>query len=148
LIDLEDDTFHIEALKKSYKQFKDNIPKVRSNMIQKKIHDWNESIINVQKGEKKINEACVHLTENLRDIVANKKQVYEKLTKHTDMMKDKISHFDDLNKKIHNVNQMIAEKEQDVLGDNRKNQLSKTIEKLKVWFSGFKLIIIRLKSLN
>ena len=129
---MEDDTYNLEILKKSYKQLKDNIPKVRSHTFQKKIDHWNGSIINLQKGEKKINDACVHLTENLRDIVANKKNVYEKLTQHTDRMKEKISYFDELNKKLHNLNQMITEKEQDVLGNARKNQLSKTIERLKV----------------
>jgi len=114
-------------------EYKQSLPKVRGHAVQRKLHEWDQAIINLQKGEKTINDACVHLTENLREIVANKKQVYEQLTKSTDRLKEKISYFDELNKKLNNINQLIAEKEQDVLGNNRKTQLANTIARLKVF---------------
>ena len=93
-----------------------------------------ESIEKIQKGERIINEACSHLNETLKNLIEDKRKIYQKLTIGTSQMKEKIISFDEINTEYHALLILLKEKEEFLSSDKRMSKIKNTISMIKVYY--------------
>jgi len=79
-----------------------------------------------------LNDTTAQLTDDFKNLVSEKGNVYQQLQSQTKLMKDKVETLEQTTQKLKNIREVIAEKEKLMFGADRKIEIQKGIQNLKV----------------
>lgn len=108
---------------------------IRNHPWQKKIQHWNDHMESIKKGEKMMNQAAEKLTDDLKSLIGNKTETYDKLMDQSNTMKSKVEAYEQTVQKLRYVREAINEKEKAFLGVDKKLEIQEGIKNLKVYYS-------------
>jgi len=79
-----------------------------------------------------LNDTTAQLTDDFKNLISDKGNVYQQLQSQTKLMKDKVEILEQTTQKLKNIREVISEKEKSMFGADRKIEIQKGIQNLKV----------------